>query len=808
MSERRDRFDPELAELFGDDPELLRLAQQVRESRPEPDFDPRFRAVLRARLMAEAERAPAPRPGFRFAPERLAAWGSLALGAALVAAAVVVGVAHAPSGGLAVVASNVSHHQSVDPHQAITLSFNQPMDEQSVLAALKIEPATQVTVTWENPETVVVTPIHPLAADTDYQVTIPQGSVHSQSGQTLTSSVTIDFGTAPATPSPTASPAPALQLETIGPAAGDAQAFWGPEGAPGATDSTGVEATPAVSPSPSPSPSPAPSASPASSPSPSASGTPVPTPAEGAYVFPTGQAAVALSGAPASAVAVSPNDLYVALAVVEPDGDAEVVVENADGSQPSQLWPTGSIAGAPVTALAWDGDNQIVFVTPEGIDAVDLDDQWSKLYTFAAGGSATGAVLAADGKYVFLPAADLPASPSTSVSPSPSATSSPSGSAVATTATPGASPTPSYLPTAADGWLLTLPSDGAQPAAPTQLPGSVSGVVTFSGAGDEVAWVDASGDPTTVLEAPTSDPTKMTAVPGAPPAGIEGLALDAHGATVAYDLGPGGLEVETAAGSVLGTSTDEASSLAFSPDGTQLALVAAGSLDVAQVEASSTPSSPSSASACAGADQVLSQFVDAQVTHDLTALAPLTAPGTPSGGTVTPASVDRGYVISSSCAAAGGPALTASARLIVDPTGSSPGQLTDETVILAQSDGQWLVTGLSVPPLSALGSGPHVLSVATTPPAAGSVSPETVVTVTFDSDLDASSVTATSLSLQTATGQAIPLLGAPTYDVDTREATLTVAGTLTAGTEVVVGTAMADIDGGHPPASSIYPVGG
>ena len=42
MNERRDRFDAELSELFGEDPDLLQLAQVVRESRPEPDLDPRF----------------------------------------------------------------------------------------------------------------------------------------------------------------------------------------------------------------------------------------------------------------------------------------------------------------------------------------------------------------------------------------------------------------------------------------------------------------------------------------------------------------------------------------------------------------------------------------------------------------------------------------------------------------------------------------------------------------------------------------------------------------------------------------------
>ena len=125
------------------------------------------------------------------------------MGAAVAAAAVVVILSlRAPApGGLAVVASNVSHQQAVDPHQAITLSFNQPMDEQnqrSVLAAVKIQPATQVTIAWKTPETLVITPVHPLAADTDYQVTIPKTSVQSQDGQTLNADVTIDFGTQPA----------------------------------------------------------------------------------------------------------------------------------------------------------------------------------------------------------------------------------------------------------------------------------------------------------------------------------------------------------------------------------------------------------------------------------------------------------------------------------------------------------------------------------------------------------------------------------------------------------------------------------
>jgi hypothetical protein len=834
VSERRDRFDPELAGLFGDDPELLELAQLVRESRPEPDLDPRFPGILRARLMDEARTALAPPHAsrFRLAPGRLTAWGTLAVGAALAAAAAVAILnSQPPAPGRLAIVANVSHQQQVDPRQAITLSFNEPVDarsEQAVLGSLKIEPATQVTVTWKNPETLVVTPIHPLAANTDYQVTIPKSAVQSQSGQTLSSDVTIDFGTQPApTPTATGSPVPALVPVVVGPAASDGLAFWGPGSAPGVSDSTAGQPTLAASPSASP------SATPSASPSPTAVGatqpatasaaaTPAAAPASGTVYFPQDAAPVTLSDTPSTAVAVSPNGFNVALAITQPDGSGGIVVESSDGSQANLVWPTGSTGGGAVTALAWDGNNRVVFVTPQGIYAVYVDsEEWSRLYAFPPGGSASGVVLAADGQHAFVPATDVSGQPAPTTTASSTSTATPvtSTPATAVPATPSPSSAPpsstvtpaaTYAPSAGDGWLVTLPTGGGQVPTPTQLPGSASGVVAFSGAGDEVAWVDTGGGTSTVLEAQVSDPTTITPVTGAPVGGIEELALDAHGATLAYGMDPGGIEVETASGTVLGTAPAEASSLAFSPDGTQLAFVAAGSLDVTHVQAAST-STTSPTSLCQDADQVLSQFVGDQVAHDQAGLAALTASGVPPAGTMTPSSIDRGYVISSSCSAAsaaGGPTLTASARLIVDPKSTSPGQLTDETVILGQSDSGWLVTGLSVPPLRDQGSGPRVLSVTVTPPAAGSLNPESVVTVTFDSDLDASSITAGSLWLETTDGQTLPLLGPPSYDPDTREATLTVAGTLPAGTQVAVGTSISDIDGGHPPAQSLYPFGG
>ena len=215
--------------------------------------------------------------------------------------------------------------------------------------------------------------------------------------------------------------------------------------------------------------------------------------------------------------------------------------------------------------------------------------------------------------------------------------------------------------------------------------------------------MDAGGEASsTVLEAPVSDPTTIAPVPGAPTEGIEELALDAHGATLAYGMDPGGIEVETASGTVLGTAPAEASSLAFSPDGTQLAFVRRREPRRGPGPGRVHLHHLGPPLLCQDADQVLSQFVGDQVAHDQAGLAALTASGAPPAGTLTPASVDRGYVISSELRGRqrgrrAHPHRLRPAHRRSD--GHVPGQLTDETVVLGQSDGGWLVTGLSVPPL-------------------------------------------------------------------------------------------------------------
>jgi hypothetical protein len=807
VSERRDRFDPELAELLSDDPELIELAQLLRDSRPEPVLDPRFEAVLRARVVREARTVLAPRPERVRRPlmGRLA-WGSLALSAALATAAVAIFVGGrllAPTPASLAVSAPIAGHGQVNPDQAITLSFNQPMNEQSVEAALKIVPATAFTVTWTNSETAVVTPEHPLAADTDYQVTVVS-SAESQSGQTLATNTTFSFAT-----KPTPAGAPILQSANLGEADSYAEAFWDASGNPGVTSSTawqpaaGALTGPAAT-AGSGTKSRAKSSPGDASPSGTAPGL-SPALLPEVLSFPAVGTPVTLSRSAATAVAFSTGPGHnLALAIPQANGTSVITVAAADGSAPTAIWPSAGTPGAPVTALAWSGDNAIVFVTPAGIESVDVTSfQVTTLFALTATGSANGVVLAPDGADAYVPAADIPG-----LTASPTSPASPAATGTASTATATATPTPTATATpggaSENGYLVDLMDTAATP---TLLPGSAGDVVAFSGDSSLVAWVSAAGDgvPQSVLEVPTSAPSATpVSIPDPPSQAVAGLFLSIDGGEIAYSLGQDGLEVAaTGDGTILGTSSDIPGSLAFSPDSTRIAYVAGGSLWVATIAA---PAGTPAVAECPGAEQVLTQFVSAQVAGDDAALTALSAPGVDS--TVdTPIGLSRGYAVSAGCDPDTA-TLTASARLIVDPSGGAAGEVTDETITLAQVGTSWQVTQLSTPPLHAEGAGPKVLQVAVILSPAGGANPETTVLVTFDSDLLPGSITSASLMLEDASGQLLQQIGPPTYDANTRTVTLTIAGTLPDGAVIVVGMSVSDIDGGHPPAPFTAPVGG
>jgi len=95
-------FDPELEELFRNEPELLETARLVRAARPDAEADPRFRNRLRAQLIAESSRGRGAfgiRRRWHLGPTHVA-WGGAALGLALIGATVLTFVSKALNVGL------------------------------------------------------------------------------------------------------------------------------------------------------------------------------------------------------------------------------------------------------------------------------------------------------------------------------------------------------------------------------------------------------------------------------------------------------------------------------------------------------------------------------------------------------------------------------------------------------------------------------------------------------------------------------------------------------------------------------------
>src|SRR5262249_6392905 len=150
-------------ELFAEEPELAELAQRVREARPEAPLAPHFQAYLRARLMDAAGPALEPKPpllrrlfGQRTGP-------GLALVAAPVGAAVSVyggGSATRSSSRnqeILAVRADVQGNTRVGTDQAIHIDFSQAMDHDSVVRAIRIEPATRFTTSWQG-NTLTITP--------------------------------------------------------------------------------------------------------------------------------------------------------------------------------------------------------------------------------------------------------------------------------------------------------------------------------------------------------------------------------------------------------------------------------------------------------------------------------------------------------------------------------------------------------------------------------------------------------------------------------------------------------------------------
>lgn len=202
-------LDPELE--FLKDPELLEVATLLRSRRlPEAPLDPAFQSSLRRDLRRKHwETLETSLPWWRRLTAGPAlAWSGAALGAVMIAAAVLFAL-HTPSpSNVAFVSSPLDHMRDVAVLQPMELTFAQPMDHQSVESALQIQPATKVSYVWQGNTLLVQPQAGQLAPNTQYRMTLAPTAA-TASGTPLAKPATIVFVTAAApAPSPTVSPTP------------------------------------------------------------------------------------------------------------------------------------------------------------------------------------------------------------------------------------------------------------------------------------------------------------------------------------------------------------------------------------------------------------------------------------------------------------------------------------------------------------------------------------------------------------------------------------------------------------------------
>ena len=763
--------DPELEDLFREDRALHQTARLLHSSRPEPVVDPQFERRLKAQLMQAAETRPVRkgsgranvlreprRPFWMRLRAAHFAWGGAGLGVALTAATVVALLAgnQGPGGSTrtVVATSPVAAEHLVSPNNAILVSFNQPMDHSAVEAGLHIVPATQVTTAWQG-NRLVITPVHHLAGNTPYTVTIPQTALIAASGARAAAPVQINFGTAPTPPPTVGSPLPPVMIQDpLGPAANAGVLLFAPD--------SGVvtNAVAATAASPTPSPSPSPSATPTATLTPSAtSPTPAPVPPSPAAIPTGGSSLVELPaqsrsplvlGPAATAAAFSPDGSQLATAVPSSSG-TDVAVSRADGTNQGTL----THSAAPVVALAWTSASKLEYATAESVKSVDLNGVAT---TVAANTPGTIAALSPGGDFAYL---------------------APSGGT--------------------QGRLLALDDGTVTPLAGNDQAADVA----FSGDGSAVAWIDRSAAKPLLMAAPAGSAAAATVSILDPGSGLGALALNKDGGRVAYNEvlndGTGRLVVaELPTGAPVAIATG-ASQVVFSPSGGALA-VRIPSQQGASVALDQLPGTNASSDQVvpAAASQVLHAFLDAQVAANRSALAGLTAPGV-MNPSVPQSGLSRAMLINAVQRANG--TVDAVASLLVDPTSSRPTTLAAvETLTLAQRGGSYVVSVVNATPLRQLASGPHVTSMTSTEQK-GTL----IARVGFDSDLAAASVPG-AITVQNASGNTVPVT--VTYDVNTRTATLTLSPIPSGALSVVVGTALRDVNGQSPPTPFTAPLAG
>jgi hypothetical protein len=750
-------FDPELEDLFRDEPELLETAKHVRAARPRIDPDPRFQNRLRAQLVAEASRgrgARGVRRWWRLGPGHFA-WGGAFVGAALITATVFTFVSNHSLDRSVTAVSQLSAQHSVSPNQVITVAFNQPMDEAAVEAGVHIQPAIKVSFSWKN-NNLVISPAYHLSANTPYSVTIARTAIKALSGASAAAPINITFGTEP-TPTPAPVAPPSLNPVVLGSNGTGGSLLFAPDGSVLSTvgllpqSSTG-------------SPSPSVSAAPAT-PSASATSTPegvIPQAPEvpgGLVEFPGLGTPMQIEPSSPSAVAFSPNGRYQAWALDDGTGGSRIVTARSDGRQRVTLTDSPT----PVTTLTWATSDRIIYTDGATINSIDLARAAKLLYTLPSG-SGTITALAPGGSFAY-------------VAPS-------SGTG---------------------GALLNIATGTDQ-----TLQGAVTDVA-FSGDGATVAWVDASMQPARLLTKTVGQSAPAVVSTPVSAASPSGVALDFKGHEVAYlSAATNGIAALVVAQLPSGTplaiqAASHATQLTLSPGGDQIAFIS-NTTGGASIEEATIPGAATRAGGeliPSGADRTLQRFVQAQVGHDgqsdFVALAALSAAGV-NAAAITPQDLSRAYVISTYLVAPGG--VGANIELIVDPSaGHAIARVATETILLAQGEsGGYVVTSAALTSqLRDQSAGPHAVQVSSN--TAGGV---TTLQVSFDSDLDPGTVAA-AISVLSASGVTLP--STAVYNPDTRTATVTIANATSGTLTLVIATTLADFEGQTVASSFMTKVG-
>jgi Bacterial Ig-like domain len=309
------------------------------------------------------------RPGRVRGRRRRSATGWSVLGAAAGLGAVLVllrsfaaGPETAPTASPAAVQAitNVVDVISASPSQGVSLSFSRPLDRNSVVSALRLQPATSVSTTWQG-DTLTLSSAHGFAANTAYVLTVDHRTARTTDGAPLASDIRVTFGTAPTVRPASNAATPAPLTRTVLAAAAD-----GSEAVPVRDGSILLTAA-----------------------------------STGAG---SGDRLVRMSGtttgqlAPATpAICVSRSGRSVAYLSGVGAG-ARVVLADGSGTTQTQV-PVIADQGTP---LGWIGDTEVTFVSGGRLRAIDRTGHLRTVFDGAVDAAKDTVVIAPGGRYVYL----------------------------------------------------------------------------------------------------------------------------------------------------------------------------------------------------------------------------------------------------------------------------------------------------------------------------------------------------------------------------------------------------------------------